>query len=245
MSSVVDDEDPWVALVSAGGIVVGSYLTGVLVSTLAVLYAGRLFNVSGGSPGLVALTMATQYSGFVAVAAVYVSSRERPWAFLRVRWPSLRDLGWTVGGVIFLFWLFVVASTVIGMVGVSLPSHSFLADAEPLAVLLLIPLSILITGPAEELVYRGVVQSRLMDAFGAVVAIGTAAMLFAVVHIPAYAVGTGEGSVTAAVLLVFVLGLGLGGLYEHTGNLFVPAAAHGLYNAVTFGRVYLEMTGGL
>ena len=37
----------------------------------------------------------------------------------------------------------------------------------------------------------------------------------------------------------------LGALYEHTGNLVVPAVAHGVYNAVTFGVEYLELTGVL
>ena len=45
--------------------------------------------------------------------------------------------------------------------------------------------------------------------------------------------------------MLFVLGGVLGVLYEHTGNLFVPAVAHGVYNAVTFTTTYLELTGGL
>ena len=65
------------------------------------------------------------------------------------------------------------------------------------------------------------------------------------VHIPAYFLSPGNGSILASLAVLFVLGGVLGVLYEHTGNLFVPAVAHGVYNAVTFTTTYLELTGGL
>ena len=35
----------------------------------------------------------------------------------------------------------------------------------------------------------------------------------------------------------------LGGVYEYSGNLVVPALAHGFYNAITFGLSYADTVG--
>ena len=110
----------------------------------------------------------------------------------------------------------------------------------------MIPLSVLLTGPVEELLYRGVVQTRLKQAFSAAPAVAIAAAVFSVVHVPAYAAGGSlDTSLLTTLAVLFVLGGVLGVLYEHTDNLFVPAVAHGVYNAVTFTTIYLELTGGL
>lgn len=241
--SATADGDRVGAVTSAVGVGVASYLVGLVSVTLAVSLAGAVVTLTEGTPALVTVTMVAQYTGVLAVAVLYLAGRDRPVAFLRVGRPTVRDLGWVVAGLVVLFTALTAATYVLDQGGLALPEHSFLQSAEPLAVLLLVPFSILITGPIEELVYRGIVQTRLKRAYGTAPAVLGAAAIFGLVHVPAYALGDPGGSVAGAIVVVCLLGALLGLLYEYTGNLFVAALAHGVYNAVTFGNAYLEMTG--
>ena len=95
----------------------------------------------------------------------------------------------------------------------------------------MIVVSILLVGPAEELLLRGVVQGGLRRSFDAAPAILIAAVMFGALH------GSVEGTVPEQVAymgVTIVLGAVLGVLYERTENVLVPGLAHGLYNAIIF-----------
>lgn len=83
----------------------------------------------------------------------------------------------------------------------------------------------------EEVLYRGVLQQTLRSAgAGRAAAIGVIAALFACMHL-------GDGAVDGpsawvALPALFVLGVLFGVLYERTGRLAAPIAAHALFNAV-------------
>nr|WP_233265024.1 CPBP family intramembrane glutamic endopeptidase [Halomarina oriensis] len=111
-------------------------------------------------------------------------------------------------------------------------------------LLLLVPLSLVLVGPGEELFYRGVVQGWLRESFGPVGAVLTASVLFASIHVPGL-VGASATSVVATLAIITFLAVYLGALYEYTGNLVVPALVHGLYNATQFLLAYGQATGGL
>jgi membrane protease YdiL (CAAX protease family) len=154
---------------------------------------------------------------------------------------------WSVAGLGLLFVVLVGTSFLLEQLGLPLSEHSILNVAEdnPDVLLLLIPLSLLLVGPIEELLYRGVIHTRLNDEFGVSVTIGIAAVIFAMVHFPAYYAGTGGEAVISSLVVIFALGSLLGVLYEYSGNLLVPVVVHGGYNAANFGLKYLEFTGGL
>jgi membrane protease YdiL (CAAX protease family) len=114
-------------------------------------------------------------------------------------------------------------------------------QGSPEVFLLLVPLSFLLIGPGEELLYRGVIQGTLTEEFSVPSAIVLASGLFAVIHTFSL---QGEGKIVY-ILVVFVLALVLGFVYEYTENLVVPALMHGAYNAVLFGSSYLQMTNAL
>jgi membrane protease YdiL (CAAX protease family) len=42
-----------------------------------------------------------------------------------------------------------------------------------------------------------------------------------------------------------VLGCILGFVYEQTDNLVVPALIHGVYNAILFSLLYVQVSGGV
>jgi hypothetical protein len=91
----------------------------------------------------------------------------------------------------------------------------------------------LVVGPAEELLVRGGIQGLLKRAWGPWPGIVGASALFGSLHY----IGSGS-SALAYVVFSFLLGILLGYLYERTGNLIVPAVAHGGYNAVIYAIQY-------
>jgi membrane protease YdiL (CAAX protease family) len=179
--------------------------------------------------------------GFAAVALVY--GRGTDAVDIDARTPSSRDRRLVVAGVVALLVALVALDAGARWAGLPAPDHGLigdLVDAERLDVLLLLaPLSVLFTGPGEELLFRGAIQGRLRAAFGPAPAIGGACALFAAVHLPAFA-GPGAG---VAIAQVFVLSSLLGAAYELTDNIVVPALIHGLFNAVQFLVVYADGTG--
>lgn len=234
-------------------------ITATLAIGLAGLFAGMLLGALGislldaavglGFEGAVptAVGTALQGVGLVAVAVLYLRSRDLPPSYLRISWPTAREIGWIGVTTVSLFAVLGVLLVGLQQFDLAPTEHSVVVAAEdsPELLLPLIPLSILVTGPAEELLYRGVVQTRLRESFGAVRAVAVAAAVFAAVHVPAYGVGVGLGPELLTTLgVLLVLGGVLGAVYEYTGNLVVPAAAHGLYNATVFANQYLVATGG-
>ena len=88
---------------------------------------------------------------------------------------------------------------------------------------------------AEELVFRGVVQRNLVRWFGSRHAgVWLAAAIFSAIHMQFF------GFVPR-----FVLGLLLGYLYEWSGNILVPMAAHFTQNAFQLLLLYLSQHGQL
>ncbi|WP_135825230.1 CPBP family intramembrane glutamic endopeptidase [Halorussus ruber] len=180
---------------------------------------------------------------FGAFALGYLTYTDRGLGFIRARFPTLRDVGWSVGGLVALFAGLIALSALFSAFGVQSASNTVeqFGEQDPTVFLLLVPLSFLFIGPGEELLYRGVVQGRLREAFGPWVAIGAASFIFAVVHIFSL---QGQGKLAyLAILLVLSPILGLA--YERTENLVVPSLIHGGFNAVQFYVAYLGATGGL
>ncbi|MFB9808419.1 lysostaphin resistance A-like protein [Haladaptatus pallidirubidus] len=118
-----------------------------------------------------------------------------------------------------------------------------LGEQDPRVFLLLIPLSFLLIGPGEELLYRGVVQERLRESFGRWPAIALASLIFAFVHV--FSLQGQDTGIIVYLGILFVLSPILGAAYEYTRNLVVPALIHGAFNALQFGLAYLMMTGQL
>lgn len=232
-------------VVGAAGLGLFGLLAGLVVATLLlVTVEGLAPQVRGSLPARNAILTIGQGIGLAAVALFYLRVNDLPWAYLRVSWPTVRQLLVAVGTVVVLFALLVGALELLERLGVTAAEHSVAETAEenPRVLLPLIPISILVTGPAEELLYRGVIQTRLTEVFDAATAVLAASVIFALVHVPAYAVGAGLGAELAATLaILLVLGACLGAAYEYTGNLLVPAIAHGAYNAITYGSSYLTM----
>ena len=187
-----------------------------------------------------------QVIGFGGLTAAYLWYRGYDFhsgaSYLGLRWPSLRELGVALGGLLGMIVLLAVVSVVVSLF--SSPAENVAAQGaaeEPDVIPAMIAVMILIVGPFEELLYRGIVQSRLRERFSMVPAILAASVVFASVH----AAGALAGSPTeilTTVFVLFVISLVLGYLYEYTGNIVVPALVHGAFNSFQLTGIYLTET---
>jgi membrane protease YdiL (CAAX protease family) len=158
-----------------------------------------------------------------------------------VRSPTRRDLLWTVGGLLVLLGLLFGISALLRALGIESADSVVIDGGTPVYFLYLIPVTVLLVGPTEELVFRGVVQGLFRDAYGVALGVAGSSLLFAAIHFRSF---TGEGALVS-LLVVLLLGGVLGVIYELSGNLVVPALVHGLFNATQFAIQYAETTGML
>lgn len=185
-----------------------------------------------------ALTAGVAFGG---VSLAYVRYRGLGPSFIGVRVPSAGDLAWVGGGYLLAILAVIAGSILVGLLGADAASNQLaeLGLEHPELLLLLVPVSLFLIGPGEELLFRGVVQGTLRQAFGPVGAVVLASAVFAGIHYVALTGGVGERLTTIA--LLFFPSLVFGTAYERTGNLVVPALIHGLYNSTLVVLLYVAL----
>lgn len=218
----------------AGLVAGGGLLLSAITSIPGVLLAGA-FSVAGGMAAVVAWSEL----GFVLTGYVFTQTDDFRGVSLSWRAPDRRGWALVVAGT--------VAAVVVNRVAFALGA---LAGIDPVAtvstpegltatgLLVVSPVFLLVVGPAEEYLFRGVLQGYLEQSFSAAGAIGWAAALFTLVHVPNLLAAPAAAPVSLPVWLA--LGLLLGWLYERTGTLTVPALVHGAYDVVVFTLLFVE-----
>lgn len=222
-------------------------LTGFLaiqIGALAVVLFVSPFVGSMGDLGINVVAGVGTGVGAVAFAWLYLENSRHDRSFLDLAAPSLRDIGYVIGGIVLLTAVWLGVSILASALGVTFSEHSLAEQAREgnaTLLLLMIPISILFIGPGEELVFRNVVQKRLAETYADWSAIGITSLVFGAIHLPAYATEP-LPQVVPSLAIVFALSILLGWLYVRTEKLVVPALAHGCYNAMQFGLLYAEIT---
>jgi membrane protease YdiL (CAAX protease family) len=221
-------------------------LQGVVAAGLLDVPAGFSSVADLPTSGTV-LLFVMNFVGFFAVG----------WAYLRWRGesvfdtslydlavPSLRQVGQALAGLVVLFVLLVTISNIAAQFGISSSENvtQTLGEGNPQLLLYLIPIALLLNGPIEEFLFRGLVQGLFRDAYGLLPGIALSAAVFGVVHY--FAVAGGGGNIVFTLTVIAALGTLLGVLYEWSENLFVPGLVHGLFNAVQYAGLYVATTGG-
>jgi membrane protease YdiL (CAAX protease family) len=193
---------------------------------------------------LVITLITGQGIAFGGAALLYLRLRGLGREYIGVHIPSLRDSITALSGYALALIVQFVGSILLTVVGVRPAQNqvSQIATQNPEVLLLLIPASFVIIGPGEELLFRGIVQSRIREAFGPVPGVVLASAVFAAIHFTALTGGVGGRLVTIAVL--FFPSLVFGAAYEFTDNLAVPALIHGAYNATLFTLLYILLQAG-
>lgn len=165
--------------------------------------------------------------------------------------PNLRDAATVVVGYVAALGGALLGSVVITVVqrvtGTELETGTNQAAQigmeNPEVLLLLIPASVLLIGPGEEMLFRGVVQGRLREVFSPVPGVLIPSVVFAGLHWFALTGGSAQGNLVALGVLI-VPAVVFGVSYEYTGNIVVPSLIHGLYNATLFTALYAVVVYG-
>lgn len=229
-------------LVRAAAVVVVAFLVALLLAGLGIQVFGMAGVPQDGLVFRVGLTV-LQFVGFgIGIAGYFQIAGD--WDLLRdhVRRPSARDVGLTIGGLLALLGAATAVGQVLSALGVEVAQNQVVAVGreDPTFFLYMIPVSLLLVGPMEELLFRGTVQGLLRRVWSPAIAIVVASAMFGVVHWIAL---MGAGSKVSYVAIAAALGLILGAVYELSDNVIAPALAHGGYNAVLFGVQYAIATG--
>jgi membrane protease YdiL (CAAX protease family) len=170
--------------------------------------------------------------GLTGVAFALSTGRGLGWLDLDLAVDRRTLLRYVLGGAVVLFAFRSAVLAVAAALGVPftpprLSTSGFDTRAFALA---LIPLSLFVIAPCEELLFRGVLQQYLGEAVSPRMAVFAAGVLFGLIHVPNYTAYSALGA-AVSLFVVFVVGLGFGYCYERTGSLWVPIGVHGLYNA--------------
>jgi membrane protease YdiL (CAAX protease family) len=107
----------------------------------------------------------------------------------------------------------------------------------PAMVLILAILSFIVIAPAEEYLFRGVIQQRLSRSMQTSAAIVITSFLFVIPHAIGYLGGV--SGILLLSIVPFSLAVVMGVLYEKHNNLSLPILAHGFYNATLFVVTYI------
>ncbi len=225
--------DRAVRVASAAFAIVFALVVASAVATPVADLAVRLGLVADGGNGWQLLRTLGQFAGFLVAAAGYLAITDQR-DLLRIARPSLREVGIVVGAGIALLALQYGSLFVLREVGLSTGQNRAVVPAgDPVGYYAaMVAVSLLVVGPVEEVLFRGVVQGGLRRAFDAAPAILLASLLFGLIHFSGITGTPAER--WAYVGVVVVLGCVLGLLYERTENVLVPGLAHGVYNAAIY-----------
>lgn len=133
--------------------------------------------------------------------------------------------------------LTVVFSLVTSALGVSAAVNPVGVSAAQsgLPVVLFAAIVLFFNAPAEELLFRNVIQKRLQMESDVVISLMLTSLIFVILHIPtqvADGVGIGTG---VSMMLLFVVSTLFGVTYHLTGSLFAPLLTHAAYNLIQLG----------
>ena len=246
MSVLTDSDrgDPWShegegkvrAILVGLGLTIAGFLVS-LVGGVAFIVPLILLEIDIQSTGpFLALTAVGQV-GFLLLGYAYARYTDLT---VHVSRPSTRELGWGLVGVVAALVVAIGVSALLA--ALDLVPGSVIGDAvvsDPTLVLGLAALSIVLVAPAEEFLFRGVIQGRLRRSLGPVGAVLGSSLLFGSLHLGNY---TGEtAAVVAGAVLIACVGTVFGVLYERTENLVVPIVAHAVYNTILMVLSYLTL----
>lgn len=178
------------AIVVAIGLTVVGLIVGIILGNgamiVVIIATGRTLATltAPGTipPSAIITSMVLTELGYLGIGGAYI---HRWLEGIRdiVRIPTRREIGWIVGGTIAALtpYLIVVVFAPTAMQNVTTGLSEPLA-ANPLLIPIIGGLSIVLVGPAEELLFRGAIQGRLRRTFGGGLSVLLAAILFGSVH---------------------------------------------------------------
>lgn len=232
------DDRRGVALLTALGITAIAFVASAVVP-LVVFVALHVVGIRLSLPAVVGLVIVLVHGvAFCGTAALYLRSRGIDWRAAGVVPPTAGQAMLGLAGYVAALGGAAAAGGLASALGATPARHDIavLGEQSPQILPLLMVLSIALIGPAEELLFRGVVQRRLREAFSPWLAIALASAIFAAAH--AFALTDAPSARLVTIAILFVPSVVFGVIYEATGNLVITALMHGAYNATLFALLY-------
>ncbi|WP_418285723.1 lysostaphin resistance A-like protein [Halorubrum sp. DTA46] len=245
-------DSPLRAIGAAFGLGVLGILGLLAISTVvggAIFIVARL---TGQQPSLavsfVVPFAVSQIVAFLGVGLGYLRwrglSRSEMIDYLGVRRPSALEFVIAVIGPVLVLITALTVGSIVLLFGTEPAQNQGAAMTleNPTIIPIMIVAMLLVVGPCEEFLFRGVIQSRARETFSAVPAIFLAAAVFAPAHI--VSLTGGLSAMLATISILFVPSLLFGAVYEYTENLVVVAVMHGLYNSLLLTIGYIAIRFG-
>ncbi|SDY85795.1 CAAX protease self-immunity [Halopenitus persicus] len=182
----------------------------------------------------------------VGFAGAYLV-RQGDWnRYVKIRGPTFEDIDWIVGLPLLFAAQGMVLPPILAAVGLPHPQpgtgmEELALETRPLLWPIAFTGMYLFAAPAEELVYRGLVQGRLRAAFDTLGVVILGGLLFGVMH---FLVGLMTQGVSFGGSLYWgidtvVPGLVWGYAYERTENLLVTVVTHAMAWTVALHEIVL------
>lgn len=224
---------------------IGLTLAGIAGQQIAILPAITIDpGIIDGEPSRVGFML--QFSlGFVGMAAagiLYLLWTDRGLDYIDLRIPTLSDWKFTILGVLAGIGVIILVSILGQLIGIPGADHQIvdIVGDDSTLVLYLIVLVFLFNAPAEEFLFRNVIQKRLYTAFSRMGAVVVTSVIFAAIHFPVYWVTVESLSATSiSILALFGGSIVFGWVYARTENLVVPSLAHAGLNSFSFIQLYI------
>ena len=218
-----------------GGIVVSALVTNLAATLVAASAVGS--DVSKTIPFTTIVTASEL--AFLLVGVGYL--RFRSSFHLPVRMPTKRAVPYLAGGLAAGFVVFALQFAITDAVvpGIELsPGFTQYSNVGRVAGSGLVAgavLSLILIGPVEEFLFRGVIQERLLEALDPISAVGIAGVVFALFHFYPVALLSPPPVVLVHMAAYYTaMGVIFGWVYHRSDTLVAPALVHGLFNAVLF-----------
>ncbi|WP_049924354.1 CPBP family intramembrane glutamic endopeptidase [Halopiger djelfimassiliensis] len=230
-------------------IAAGLALFGIIVSNFATTPALLLEPTLIESPADASIEARTgfmilNFVGFVLAGALYLAATDRGWSYVDLEVPTKR--GWLyVGlGIVAPIVFYVLVSVIVQALGLPTADNQVVGiiGNDQTMILVMIGIVFFFNAPAEEFLFRNIVQKRLYAAFTRMQSVGIASGIFALIHVPVYMIyADSVAAIAVSIVVVFGGALIFGALYAKTRNLVVPIIAHAVFNALQFGLLYLAI----
>lgn len=183
----------------------------------------------------VMLLLPVSMVGLAAAGAVYFKLSGRTRGSLDLVRPRRSDVGWMALGIVLTLTILIAVGVVIERLDIEPPQQALVVLIREDVVLIVYMIAVvwLFNAPAEEFLFRNLIQKRLYDAFSGTGAVVVTSILFAGLHVVTFAtVGVDPVAILLPLLGLFGSSLVMGYAYLRTENLLVPIVIHGGYNSV-------------
>ena len=232
------------ALVAVGLTIFG--LVGASIATVPAIVAdpALLEGMADASIESRTLYMILNFVGMALAGAIYLAATGRGWSYVDIRMPTKTGWWYVLGGIIASIAFLFAVNILLQLFSVPAAESEVVevVGQDQTMILIMIVIVFFFNAPAEEFLFRNVIQKRLYDAFTRLQSILLASAIFALVHLPMYLTLAESTLATVSSLAIMFGGSVIFGyLYAKTDNLLVPTASHAALNAFQFGVLYLAI----